>query len=257
MMTPVIYLGFVVLLLLVTAIFGYNYSDSIKDYPTPFTEHNKVMGLILMFNLVHIDPFILILNEYLSMCEAGWDPTIVVFTAVDWSAQLQRLMRQKVYCYRTGKFVPIIISKHDASVGTALGAEHRKYMANHINTTDVFIYHEDDILVKLNHLVGYLYEIKKLHNLIPNEHGLFENTIGFQRFRRLFKYDGHQAYGENDVMEQELMEEMPEFRPICVDQHPYLVVRGNTHQAMWIFTKQQVLMLTERCDFLNQASASR
>eukprot|EP01031_Cornospumella_fuschlensis_P037432 gene37432-45454_t len=145
-MNPLLILRSAFFLLFVAVSFAYNYSDAIKDYPAPFTEHNKVMGLILMFNLVHIDPFILILNEYLSMCEAGWDPTVVVFTAVDWSAQLQRLMRQKVYCYRTGKFVPVVISKHDPSVGTALGAEHRKYMANHMDTIDVFIYHEDDIV---------------------------------------------------------------------------------------------------------------
>lgn len=235
---------------------SYKSEDFVKNYPAPHTAHNKVMGLILAFNLIHIDPLIMIFNEYLSMCEAGWDPTVVVFTTVKWTPQLSRLFRQKMYCYQKGGFVNMVTSVHDPSIGLGLGAEHRQYMGQHLGQFDVFIYHEDDIVVKLSHLAGYMNETKTLHQLMPTN-GLQEHLIGFQRFRRLFKGDGHAPYNEQDVIEQELLEEMPDFRPVCIQQKPYLHVHGNIHQAMWILTQQQVLMLQEKCTFLNQSSPSR
>jgi hypothetical protein len=59
------------------------------------------------------------------------------------------------------------LSQHDPSISIALGAEHRKYMKDHFDEYDVFIYHEDDIVFKHSHLVAYLYESKKLHQLLP------------------------------------------------------------------------------------------
>lgn len=235
---------------------SYHHEDFVKNYPVAHTSHNKVMGLVLAYNLIHIDPIILILNEYLSMCEAGWDPTVVIFTTVQWSERLHRLFRQKMFCYRTGQFVPIMTSQHDPSIGLALGAQHRTFMAQHLDKFDVFIYHEDDIVVKLSHLVAYLNETRALHQLLPMG-GMNDNLIGFQRFRRIFKVDGHSPYGEQDVLEQELLEEMPDFVPICITDKPYLVVRGNIHQAMWILTRSQVEMLQDKCSFLNQSSPSR
>lgn len=77
---------------------------------------------------------------------------------------------------------------------------------------------------------------------------------GFQRYRRLGFSAGQ---SEKEVFEEELMEEVPQFKPICIEEQPYLVVHGNIHQAMWIFTKQQVLMLEEKCAFLEQNNPSR
>ena len=41
------------------------------------------------------------------------------------------------------------------------------------------------------------------------------------------------------------------------ESHPYIHITGNLHQAMWIFTREQVHMLQEKCSFLNQSSPSR
>ncbi len=214
--------------------------------------------MILSYNFDHIDPIMLILGEYQSMCEGGWSPTVVFFSSVPWSAQIQRLFRQRTYCYRTNTSVPIRISVHDPSISIALGAEHRKYMQNEINNFDAFVYHEDDIIFKHSHLVGYLHETKTLHDLMP-ENGLRDHCIGFQRYRRLLKGgDVHGShYSEQDIIEQELLEEMPNFRPICIKDTPYLRVEGNIHQAMWVLTTSQIHLLQEKCSFLNQSSASR
>lgn len=245
------------LLLLCANCQSYNHSLLMENYPTPFTEHNRVIGFLLAFNFYHIDPIIYILNEYTSMCEAGWDTTLVFFTALHWSPAMIRYMKQKSFCYRSQKSIGILVSEHDPSIGIGLGAQHRTYMGDILDDYDVFIYHEDDILFKLSHLNAYLYETKKLHQLLPDG-GLWDNTIGFQRYRRLFRgNDFNMRYGEQDVFEQELLEETPEFSPICIKGEPYIHVQGNTHQAVWVFTRQQVLMLQEKCSFLNQSSPSR
>jgi hypothetical protein len=227
------------------------------NYPTPFTKNNRVMGFILAFNHYHIDPLLLIMNEYVSMCEAGWLPTIVLFTTVHWSEALLRYFRQKNYCYRIGASFEIRTSEHDPSINVALGAQHRAYLGNELNNYDVFIYHEDDMVFKLSHLSGYLAETKKIHELLP-EDGLANNCVGFQRYRRMNAGNNiHGNFGEQDIIEQEVLEEMPSFVPICVKEIPYLRVDGNIHQAVWVLTQQQIIMLQEKCSFLNQSSPSR
>ncbi len=102
----------IVLLLLVLVICGCQSSsmiDLMKNYPAPNTENNRVLGMILAFNHDHIDPLMLIFNEYVSMCEAGWKPSLVIFTTVHWSLQMKRMFRQKSFCYRTNSSIPLLV----------------------------------------------------------------------------------------------------------------------------------------------------
>lgn len=230
-----------------------NNDPLMHKYPTPFTSHNKVLSMVLAFNLGHFDSLLLIINEYLSMCESGWDPTIAIFTGMKWPKGLRRFIRQKTFCYRTQSPLEVNIYEHDPKIGIGLGAEHRKHLANEVYNFDFFIYHEDDIVIKHSQIMAYLYETKKLHKLSPQD-GLRDNCIGFQRY---WKLPSIESYGEADVLETELLEEMPNFSPICIQNSPYLHVGGNIHQAMWMFTKAQVLMLQDKCMFLNQSNPSR
>lgn len=246
-----------VLLIVTFNVICYPNEKLVENYPAPNTPNNRIIGFVLAFNHYHIDPVMLILNEYLSMCEAGWQPTIVFFTTVHWSPTLFRYFRQKTFCYRINESIDIRTSEHDPSINIALGAQHRTYMANELNNFDVFVYHEDDIVFKYSHLAAYLHETKKLHQLLP-DNGLYDNCIGFQRYRKLYRNnDIHDAMAEQDIIEQEMLEETPSFHPICINKEPYIKVDGNIHQAMWIFTRQQVMMLQEKCQFLNQSSPSR
>lgn len=227
-------------------------------FPAENTPENRVLGLILAYNFDHIDPLLLILNEYVSMCEGGWAPTVVLFTVVNWSKRLKRYLSYNTYCYRTASSIPIRYHLAPESISIGLGALHRRVVADELNNFDVFVYHEDDIVFKHTHLQGYLWESKRLHQAAP-EDGLAHHCIGFQRYRRLLRTGDihHTAYGETDIIEQNLLEEMPAFQRICLGDVPYLKVLGNIHQAIWILTKDQVNMLQERCQFLNQSSPSR
>lgn len=230
--------------------------DLMENYPTAHTKNNRIMGFILSYAYDHIDPVTLILNEYVSMCEGGWDPTVVLFTTANWTTTMHRYIRQKTFCYRTGASINVRLDVHDKSVGTELAAKHKAILRTELNNFDFFVYHEDDMIFKYSHLVAYITETKRLHELNP-ESGLHDNVIGFQRYRRILRGDIHGGYGENDIFEQDIFEEMPEFTPICVKDSPYLLVTGNTHQAIWAFTTAQLHMLQEKCHFLEHTSASR
>lgn len=47
---------------------SYNFNTT---YPLPFTKHNRILSMILSYDLSHIDPLVLIVNEYVSMCEGN------------------------------------------------------------------------------------------------------------------------------------------------------------------------------------------
>lgn len=75
-------------------------SEPVPPFPTPYTANNRVLGLICHYNLDHIDSMYIIFQEYLSMCEGGWDPKIVLFTTADYTPPLRRIVKYRTYCYR-------------------------------------------------------------------------------------------------------------------------------------------------------------
>ena len=79
------YRPFASLLLLAISIVSQNISVSVplnstfttseyKDPPSIFG--NRIFGMILSFDLTHSDAVEVVLAEYLSMCEAGWNGMI-------------------------------------------------------------------------------------------------------------------------------------------------------------------------------------
>lgn len=164
---------------------------------------------------------------------------------------MRRYVDSYNYCYRSQKHVNVTYSIHDKGISTSLGAEHRKVLTEELYNHDVFVYHEDDIVFKLSHLTAYLYETKQLQLLLKED--AVNHCIGFQRYRRL----GWGGGAEQDIIEQNLLEETPDFAPICFQDKPYLSVQGNTHQAIWILTQEQIVHLQQRCNFLNHSTASR
>lgn len=217
---------FVLFCVLVSVFLKNSQSESIvANFPTPNTKHNRIMAFILNYSYNHIDPLLLILSEYVSMCEGGWEPTVVLHTTSNWTSTMHRYFRQRTYCYRIGAAINIRVDVHDKSVGTSLAMKHKIILQEEIDNHDFFVYHEDDIMFKYSHLVAYLNETKKLNDLNP-ETELESSVIGFQRYRRIMRSDIHSGFSESDVFEQEFMEEMPDIRPTCIKDEPYLAITG-------------------------------
>jgi hypothetical protein len=202
--------------------------------PKPFSPggYNKVLGLVLAYGFDHVDPFmLLLLPEYVSMCESGWDPTMVIFTAAHWTPLLRRLMVERAYCTRLGRNVKIEWAVYNKTISTFLAAEHRKYIAARLNDYDVFMYHEDDIPFRAAHLNAYIQATHDLKHRLPWT-GLYDYTIGFQRFRHIHRQNLHDEWNEQDMVEQCLLEETPSFDTTCIpgedfQVNPWDTVRGN------------------------------
>lgn len=174
---------------------------------------------------------------------------------------MQRYLESRLYCHRIERNVALHISKHDPSVHINLVEEMKDYMKSVWQNYDVFVYMEEDVIVEYQHVMGYLAETRKLWALVGKEKALTQYYIGFQRYRRhlvpMDKNKGHRTDAE--LLEQEFLEEVPLFYPICLKDRPYMHVRGNkrtpaanVYQAMWILTREQVAALQGSCKFLDQ-----
>lgn len=223
----------------------------------------KVLGMIVAFEFTRSDPIMLMLNEYKSMCEGGWDPTVLFLTAAKLSDTTKRFFQQKVYCYRTQSFVPIIYSVYPRTIGYMLAEEARKEAKKRVNEFDVFIYQEEDMVIQFGHLMAYVRESETLTQLVGPEE-LQKYIIGFQRYCRIMKHPSEprqKHFNEKDLLFKEYLDEFPFFKPICIKNKPYLEATdcpvswlANPHQAVWILTRQQLHMLDEKCKFLNMSA---
>jgi hypothetical protein len=215
------------------------------------------MGFILAYNYDHIDPMFLIFAEYVNLCESGWNPTIVIFTTTPWTPLIRHFVKFKTFCHRTNSSIPVRYSVHSPTISIGLGAVHRQVLFEEIENYDLFVYHEDDVILKHSHVVTYVGETKRLYELMPES--IHHFCIGFQRYRRIRiePWAIQASYGVNDIVEQDLLEELPNFRPVCIKGQPFLRVEGNTHQAIWMLTQDIVKVYHARCKFMNHSFSSR
>lgn len=236
-----------------------NDSNSMKHWPEPHSSYNKILSSILVFNFKRIDSIMVIINEYKSLCESGWKPTIAFFTTEKPSHLLNQYFEEKLYCYYTQQSIPIIWQVFNESVGIYIADKSRQFVSNEINNYDLFMYHEEDIILQSSQVAAYLYETKQLSQVLGYTTSL-EYMIGFQRYRRHNRHFKHlnDPFLDHDIFHQEYFEETPFFKPICLNNHAYLQItsgftpNSNPHQAIWILTKAQLTHLHKKCQFLNQ-----
>eukprot|EP01038_Epipyxis_sp_PR26KG_P004107 gene4107-5857_t len=250
-----------ILLLLIYFAYSKQFNENSfnQTFPTAYTQYNRVFGSIVGGNFRRIDPFIIILNEYKAMCEGGWNVTIAVFSFVELSESLHRFIEQKLFCYRILSQIQFKVIVYPSSIGYLLSEQPRKYAKLHLDDYDVFMYQEEDMIIQYAHLVGFLYETKRIYQLL-NEKGISDYCIGFQRYRRHMRSHEHNKrhISEQEILHQEYLEELPYFEPICIQNEPYFKVTSfheptaNPHQGVWIFTQYQIKLLQSKCNFLDQ-----
>jgi hypothetical protein len=138
-------------------------SLAIPGYPHPHSQHNRIFAIILAFNFNRIEPITQIIQAYVTMCEAGWIPTVNFLTAMEETPKkLHRYFLSKAYCYRIHKPIPILYRYHNASEHIMLSEHNREYISNHVDSHDLFIYQEEDMIITLTNVMAYLIETKRL-----------------------------------------------------------------------------------------------
>jgi hypothetical protein len=175
----------------------------------------------------------------------------------------------------------------DPSVKLELTSKHRQTVQRNIRGYDIFIYQEDDIDITLAHLEHYIRGTVQLESLAPfhdlNKDNEGLQVIGFLRYE-VIGDKSHKAAGlavndpDNPTVihshsnapkidgrifsseapspptNKRYLIDMPQqiFAPRCVNGVPYVADELNPHQAFWILSREQILLLNETCAFLTQ-----
>jgi hypothetical protein len=186
---PSTYYIILLLLVLIAAphVFAHGYS-----YEGSLSEKKRLLGMIYAENYNHIDPLRFILNEYVAMCESGFQVTLALISTMQWSKAMKQLIYADTYCYETNTTIPIqYVSLEESGRDNPAYRHsiHRKVAKQYLHLFDVFIYHEDDTIVKFANVVAYLKESETLNTLLAgatkDASQFSENyAIGFIRMRR-------------------------------------------------------------------------
>jgi hypothetical protein len=179
--------------------------------PGPMSEKNRLLGMVSAANYNHIDPLKFILNEYVAMCESGFEVTIALISHMTWSKSMKEIVYTNTFCYRTGTTIPmqyVVMSDSERQDATLKHSLHRKFAKENVNNYDVFLYHEDDTIFTFPHVMAYLRESHQLNTLLAGDNGsnvpfIDDYGIGFVRMRRQLRYGNIHAgnFGAKQIIE--------------------------------------------------------
>mmetsp|Transcript_28299 Transcript_28299/g.38967 ORF Transcript_28299/g.38967 Transcript_28299/m.38967 type:complete len:287 (+) Transcript_28299:662-1522(+) len=232
-----------------------------EDYvkPRPFTNNNRILSIVLSFNLDHAESIGFILRQYVSICEAGWNPTVAFLTVVPrWEANVTSYFDAKYFCYRTNESLKIEYSIHDPQLGHYLTVQHRPFIAKNMDKYDVFVYQEDDMIITPSHIAAYVDESHYLHETSVKINLPVDSTkmVGFIRYRKKMNRVAHGPFDSLSFLQEDGLVEAASYHHVCIGDRPYVEVQRNTHQAVWVLTKWQLVLLQNKCNFLQEAGRS-
>ena len=160
-----------------------------------------------------MESIIIILHEYRSICEAGFLPSLVIFTFTTMTSDLIHYLQAKLYCYRTQSYIPIQYNTYNSSLKYQLADQHRIFLqqdnSSITNLYDIFIYQEDDMIFTLSHLQAYLIETYKLEWLLSNATSSTptpSNDYSFGFFRYINGYNKVESFRERSHRQNEFIQ---------------------------------------------------
>lgn len=229
-----------------------------KPQPRAFSENNRILTLLLSHNLNHFESVNVILSEYVAICEGGWNVTVSMLTHANYTQKLQRLVTHKTYCSRIDQPIKVIYET-TYNISTS-----RTWFAHRLDQADIFIYQEDDMILRFTNIVEWVKQMYFLNQILA-PHDMQDRTVGFFRYRRhnalhppTFSAKDQENVRdavEEDLINLEFIEEEPSVGYLCLGANqtaPYLYFGGNMHQAFWIFLREQLDYMQKKCSFLNQ-----
>ena len=229
----------------------------LHEQPKPFSNRNRILTVVLSHNLNHFESLSVILREYASICEAGWLPKVALFTQGNYTAKLRKMVEYKTQCSRLQKGFEVSFENRNVS-------STRAYFAEHLDEAEIFVYQEDDMIFRVSHLHEWIFQMWRLNALYRAEE-MRDRVVGFLRFRRdnvlhppvhSAKDSKTQNAEEADLERLDFIEEEPSVAYLCVNEtEPFIQFGGNCHQAIWIFVREQVDYMQEKCGFLNQTKS--
>ncbi|CAN0243234.1 unnamed protein product [Pylaiella littoralis] len=201
-----------------------------------------------------VDYILMMMDEMREACELGFSPEIHLIAAWD-PSEVSSLVRDRLFCTRTGEHVPYTYEEHPPSIRNNLAIQHRIYMRERLQQFDVFLQVEDDMVLTLNHILLYLEECDVLENRTAvslRAPSVF--VPGFIRVESGGDVEGHEGWFEWEIVLSRLF-------PINVDgagtymalRPSRVLKRAGNNQGLWMATRDQLKLMAKRtrCRYLD------
>ncbi|CAM9558598.1 unnamed protein product [Ectocarpus fasciculatus] len=226
-------------------------------------DRGKRLGLGYDGKVDKLDYILMMMDEMREACEAGFSPHVHLITAWD-TSEVTDLIRDRLFCQRTGELVPYSYEEHPPSVRNNLAIKHRIYMKPRVEDFDVFMQVEDDMIVTLNHILLYQEECENLEERFGMGESYGRPNVfvpGFLRVEPGGMKDKEKDKGEGDWFEWEIvLSRRVLFNPIKIygagtymSLSPSKVLpRAGNNQGMWMATREQLkkMAANKACDYL-------
>ena len=128
---------------------------SIHHLPPLAQTSNRVLAAITSGG-INQDVIVRQLDAYVAACEAGYEVHVVLVTYVTWWEAAPALFaKSRFVCQRLGADLPVVVWRVPDADGK-LAAEHRRVFSGLADAYDLYVSHEDDIMVRASHLDYYV-----------------------------------------------------------------------------------------------------
>ncbi len=185
-----------------------------------------------------LDTIMATLTALKELCERGFDVTVWFVAAWRVSLEKERL-DEASFCQRTQ--LPLETRYWDEfpeDIGGLLSSRHRLAMAEVLDEYDFFVSIEDDIHLEPSLIDAYLQASSRLAGAVEEE-AREHHYVGFARKEHDKKHGEEWSVWETDA---------DDYEALYVDGAGWWgYVTGNTHQAMWMATREQLYNLDDRC----------
>jgi hypothetical protein len=243
-------LHFVTCMIFISQAFG-------DDYPAAFTSNNRILIQLLSYDLHHFESLEVNLNEYLSICEGGWNPQIIIHTCAKYTDKLLEYILERLYCYRISNTVPLTILQYDSDGKEWLSNPSRNIVRHDIDNYDLFIYQEDNILFRFSTLTAYVHETKLLQSKVSSQDADKYYIVLLPYHNKRHEKE---AFVNGDNAVQEFIINMPSVDYVCLGDMPYVKLSSSSNelsQGMWILAKKKLLVLQQKCSFFDTVKDDR
>ncbi len=240
----------------------------------PMGSESRILGMVLAFDLGHKGALHIVLDQYLALCEKGYNTNVVLYTSTKdtWEESYYKYLQERYVCKRLQATMGLQVDKYSINMNIKVAEKHRILLKQEIDNYDVFVYQEDDMIIMAPQFEHYLQETKILRGLLSPE-VVDQYSLGFVRYRLPNKLTVPNEADDNPLfsikhtnnLDEAFLEEEPRVEPICIGRNgkithknkveegetstPYVLHDGNVHQAVWILTQPQLKALDVSCNF--------
>lgn len=206
--------------------------------------NSRIMIAVAAYNLDAFGCFDRMFDSFRDICEGGFSVDLFIYTARDWPQDVMESLESRMACrHPLAQFNASMIIKHPG-VGHDLVRYHKTLFYENLDNYDLFIYTEDDHLVRLRHVTAYLEETNRLKQTLGNTR-FMDYSIGFLRYERIEEENFAHATFEHKWNLKYFAE--AHMVPVeGINDTSYFSPGGYCHQGMYMATNEQLRAWSER-----------